>query len=510
MTNTSNNRQLIELHIAGMHCHSCELVLERAFRNAPGILQINVNCKKGIAKIYADPKNLPTEKTLVSIIEKAGYSVISKEPGKSPNKKSASITVESTKQKWLEIGASLIIIFALYQILKGLGITEFASSVSDTATLGGVFLIGIVAGASSCLAVTGGLLLSVMGKWNEMRPNQEPWEKLKPLLSFNIGRLVSYLVLGGVIGWIGTSVSLSPRMGGYLSIFVALIMLSLAFSMLKIIPKNACSIRPPKQFSHWIADLSEHPHPLAPFFLGALTFFLPCGFTQSLQLVALASGSFTMGALIMFSFAIGTLPSLLGLSYISATAKGSYSRIFLHFVGTLVLILSLWNLQSGLTLVGIDTASLLAFNQTNTNAASDPNVTIDKNGDQIIHMRVDGREYIPNSFTIEAGKTTWIYANADRITGCTSILTVPKFGLQTRLQQGKQSRLGPIKNPTSNFFITCSMGMVSARVRVAKSGDLKAALIDLPLAEQAQAEDIPLDPPSGSCGGSGGCGCGGA
>ena len=54
------------------------------------------------------------------------------------------------------------------------------------------------------------------------------------------------------------------------------------------------------------------------------------------------------------------------------------------------------------------------------------------------------------------------------------------------------------------------MGMVSARVRVAKSGDLKAALIDLPLVKQVEADDIPLDLPNESCGGSGGCGCGGA
>ncbi|MDD5469547.1 MAG: sulfite exporter TauE/SafE family protein [Candidatus Peribacteraceae bacterium] len=513
MDTTSKHLERIALRIAGMHCGSCEIILERSFKSIPGVTKAHVNARKGTAQIYADPAQLPSMDILSAAVEEAGYSIVGFDASAREKRGSHSGTAEEGHNKWLEIGAALIIILALYQVLKGLGMTDFASSVSGTATLGGVFLIGIVAGLSSCLAVTGGLLLSVTGKWNESHPDQDGWTKFKPLLAFNIGRLASYFILGGLIGWIGTSISLSPRAGGYLSIAVALVMLSLALSMLRIIPKGSCPIRPPKRLAHWIADMSRHPHPTAPFFLGGLTFFLPCGFTQSLQLVALASGSFTMGALIMFSFALGTLPALLGLSAISATAKGAYSRIFLRFVGTLVLLLSLWNLQSGLTLVGVDTASLLPFRQTGTDAAyakgADPNVTIAANGDQIINLRVEGY-YKPDSFTIEAGRTTWVSVDAARITGCTSIITVPKFGLQARLQQGQQVRLGPIRNPTSDFFITCSMGMVSARVRVVQPGEPGNQAVNLPFVEQASAQEDPFDAPRPSCGSSGGCGCGGA
>ena len=94
-----------------------------------------------------------------------------------------------------------------------------------------------------------------------------------------------------------------------MSIAVALIMLWLALMILQVIPKGSFPIRPPKTLSRWVANLSESDHPMAPFTLGAMTFFLPCGFTQSLQLVALASGSFVTGAFTMFIFALGTLPS---------------------------------------------------------------------------------------------------------------------------------------------------------------------------------------------------------
>jgi sulfite exporter TauE/SafE len=44
------------------------------------------------------------------------------------------------------------------------------------------------------------------------------------------------------------------------------------------------------------------------FISGALTFFVPCGFTFAMQLYAMQTGSFWMGAVVMLLFAGGTLP----------------------------------------------------------------------------------------------------------------------------------------------------------------------------------------------------------
>ncbi|NCP77121.1 sulfite exporter TauE/SafE family protein [bacterium] len=41
---------------------------------------------------------------------------------------------------------------------------------------------------------------------------------------------------------------------------------------------------------------------------GALTFFLPCGFTLAMQAYAITTGSFITGALTMMAFALGTAP----------------------------------------------------------------------------------------------------------------------------------------------------------------------------------------------------------
>lgn len=437
-------------------------MLERKLKTVNGVVAVHVNHKTGIADITADVTNLPSLGDISSVIRTAGYRIRHFDGAQSQQ--------EPARKKWLEIGASLLIIFAIYKILQAFDIISYASSLTTASTLGGIFIIGLVAGTSSCLAVTGGLLLSMAAKYNEVNASITRWQKFKPLLSFNIGRLISYFIFGGFVGILGKAITLSPRMTGYMNIIVALVMLSLAFSILKIVPKGGLGIRIPKRFSHWIASLSESKHPAAPFSLGALTFFLPCGFTQSLQLAALASGSFVTGAFTMFIFALGTLPSLLGISTISAIARGPASRLFLRFSGTLVLILALFNLNSGLLLTGFDISNIFAstfFNPSSATASKeDPNVSLNSDGMQIINMRVKAFGYEPSSFTIERGKPTLIRAMADNdIRGCTNVLALPAFGLTKYLQPGGENILGPF-TPTNDFLITCSMGMVRANVKV--------------------------------------------
>lgn len=468
MSKKFQNQQTIKLQIGGMTCGSCELNLERKFKKIPGILHANVSCKKGTATLFIDEQSPSSLETLHQAVREAGYRIETSFSTEQP--------ISSKENKWLEILGSLIIIFLIYKIFQGSDLVSYASSSAGVSTFAGILIIGLVAGTSSCLAVTGGLLLSMAAKYNEVNQSATKWQKFKLLLMFNIGRLVSYFLLGGLVGVIGQSITLSTRITGYMNIVIALVMFFLALSILKVVPKASFPLRPPKWLSHKIADLSEHEHPAAPFALGALTFFLPCGFTQSLQFVALASGSFLTGGLTMFLFALGTLPALLGISIISSTAEGRTSRLFLRFSGALVLVLSIFNLNSGLLLTGIDISN--AFSSSGAEEQTESNVT-EENGVQIIDMEVSAYGYSPSSFTIEAGKPTLIRANADsNIGGCTSVLTVPEFDLSKYLRPG-ENELGPIENPTDDFTITCSMGMVSAAVNVVEGSSVPTSKVSV-------------------------------
>lgn len=436
-----------------MTCASCELLLEKKLKAVPGIKHVDVDHKRGIARITAESNNLPSLERISAVVEKAGYNLMEDGASSTP-------TLSPDTRKWMEIGGSLLIIFALYKLLQAFDLISLAPSTSGALSFGGVFIIGLVAGTSSCLAVTGGLLIALAAKHNEIHRAESPWQKFKPLLHFNLGRLISYFVLGGLVGVLGQSITLSTRMSGYMSIIVALIMLYLALSILGIIPKGSFPIRPPKKFSRWIANLSESDHPAAPFALGALTFFLPCGFTQSLQLVALASGSFMTGAMTMFVFALGTLPFLLGISAISSTARGAFSRIFLRFSGALVLLLALFNLNSGFALTGINLSS--AFAGGNQQAGSAPPVN---GGVQEISMKVTNNGYEPSNLTIRAGvPVRWKIDGAGAV-GCTSIMTIPSLNVSQALRQGENiiEFTAPSKG---QLAFMCSMGMVRGSFNV--------------------------------------------
>ena len=442
------------LRITGMHCQSCELLLERALKKIPGILAADVDHRTGMATITANTKNLPPESAIEHAVEKAGYRLASEE--KTPH------CGETGREKWLHIAASLIIIFALYKIVRTFDLASITPATSDAVSLGGVLLIGLVAGTSSCLAVTGGLLLSVAAKYNETVQERTAWGKLLPLLHFNTGRLASYFILGGLVGLLGQAITISTRITGYLNIAVAFVMLWLALQMLHIIPKGSCRVRPPKAFARWIAGLSESKNPLAPFALGAFTFFLPCGFTQSLQLVALASGSFLQGALTMFTFALGTLPSLVGISTISATAKGRFQTLFLRFAGTLVFVLALLNINSGLTLTGFNLPRLAASFGGTTVAAGMPAIV---NGFQEIAMRIGPGYYEPNRLTVKAGIPVRWTIDGTQASGCTSVLVVPSLNIVKPLQRGANVVEFTPPQPGQLAF-SCSMGMVRGTITV--------------------------------------------
>jgi sulfite exporter TauE/SafE len=110
----------------------------------------------------------------------------------------------------------------------------------------------------------------------------------------------------------------------------------------------------PKFLSKHALGVSKFNHRLTPFLVGVVTFFLPCGFTQSMQLYALTTGSFLTGGLTMLAFALGTLPVLSLISFSSfSIQKSSKSGIFFKTAGLIVIMFALFNLLNSLVVVGI-------------------------------------------------------------------------------------------------------------------------------------------------------------
>jgi sulfite exporter TauE/SafE/copper chaperone CopZ len=290
-------------YVSGMHCASCEILIEKKLLEIKNIKSVEASVNQGTARIVYEGER-PKVQRLNSIFEKEGYLFF-----EGPIKK-------ETRNHLLTIISSALLVIVLFFLLKN---SRFAGlvNVSTNSSLPTFFFLGLIAGISSCAALVGGLLLSLAKQWSEIySKSSSTLAKLQPYLLFNFGRLLSYGILGGTIGAIGAKIQFSL---GFTALFITLVsflMIFLGLQMLGVRYFSRFQITMSKFITRKIADEKKFQGKLMPFLMGAFTFFLPCGFTLTSQSLALISGSFWQGGAIMFAFALGTAPGLLPLAFL--------------------------------------------------------------------------------------------------------------------------------------------------------------------------------------------------
>lgn len=489
----NKNLKKVKLKIHGMHCASCEVLIEQKFKEVPGIEKVMVNHASGKADLICSSE--PNLRQLNNLVKEDGYTISS---WHDRNNSSAQIAHEKDTLDYVQIGWMFLIVVSLYYLLKQFNFLP-SFSITEHMSYGLIFLIGLFAAVSSCIAVVGGLLLGLAGKYNESHPNLTGIQKFKPHIYFNAGRIVGYTAFGAVVGALGSVLTLSPKANGYLMIVVSIVMLLLGFQLLHLFPGlRRFSPKMPKFIAHKIHDLSTKESKGAPFALGASTFFLPCGFTQALQLYVLASGDWKVGALTMLTFSLGTLPALLSLSAVSSFAKGAFQNHFLRFAGVLIVLLSVFNINNGLALAGYDVnlGSILTPSNTTSASAAPPVQIID--GKQIVKMAVSGYTYTPNRFTVvESVPVEWQIDGANA-TGCGRVLVMPTLGTSKYLLPQGITTITFTPTQTGTIPFNCSMGMMtrgSEFIVVPNTAGVVGAKID-------QTTNVPApacDPTIASC-----------
>lgn len=354
------------------------------------------------------------------------------------------------KNSWSKVGGTILIVLAVYLLLKKFGLAVSAPTIAENASLALVFGIGLIAAFSSCTAVVIGLVAAVSSTAAEADPRSTVSRPWRPHILFNLGRVLGFAAFGAIVGWAGSVVALSTSANALLVLAIAILMLILGANLLGIVPPRlAAAIRPPKRISKFVMKLQDSKHPAVPFVLGALTFFLPCGFTQSMQLYALSTGDPLRAALIMATFALGTAPALLSVGVAASSATGAWRHRVTKFAGVLVMVMGLSNAQSAMNLLGWNTVSAA------TEAAA-PQIV---NGQQVIQMEVTSSlTYEPSVLRVKAGvPVKWEIYGADRL-GCASTLVVPAENVSAYLRPGYNVVTFTPKRLGAQTF-TCSMGM---------------------------------------------------
>lgn len=326
-------------HISGMHCKGCENTIETRLKEVVGISRVRASLDKMILEVEGEFKNSePAEiaRELTEYIKDRGYSL--------------SIEKIKTPRNWADfkyavpIALLFIIAFAILQKTGLLNLVETGSGSYMTA-----FIVGVIASLSTCMAVVGGLVLSLSATFSKSG------EKIRPQVLFHLGRLISFFVLGGVIGLLGSLFSISLTANFILGIIVGLVMLVLGINLLDVFNfAKRFQLFMPKSVGGHVSKIVKFNNSYAPFLIGVATFFLPCGFTQSMQVYTLSTGSFMTGALTMFIFALGTLPVLLLISFSLFSIKNSTKAgIFFKTAGLIVIAFAIFNLLNSFVAFGL-------------------------------------------------------------------------------------------------------------------------------------------------------------
>ena len=235
----------LTIDVTGMHCKSCELLLERSIQGVENVEKVHASEHKGTVEI-SYKEELPDEKTIASIIAENGYTI---------GKEIIPPWFHKNPRKYLETLLIALGLFALYMVAKKSGFSFGTFGDISSPSVGMAFLVGMTAGVSSCMALVGGIILGVSAKWNEEHIHASKWHRFEPHLYFNIGRIVGFGFFGGLLGLFGSFVSLSPFMIGVLTVVTGLIMLLLGINLSDLSPRlSRISITLPKFLGAGVAN----------------------------------------------------------------------------------------------------------------------------------------------------------------------------------------------------------------------------------------------------------------
>ncbi len=395
-----------------------------------GVKEAKASMKKFTVDITYDGNKID-EISLINAIEKLGYEVLLK-----------------SRNSFKTVIPLVILLFAgLYIIQNTIGF-NFIPEVTDGMGYGLILMVGLLT-SIHCIAMCGGLALS-----QSVGPKTKE-RKCKPSLLYNVGRVISYTIIGGIVGGLGGIISPSGQFKGIVAVFAGVFMFTLGLKMLNIIHLPSwIKFKIPK-LKLRINNISS---PLTPLFVGLLNGFMPCGPLQTMQLYALGTGSVMKGALSMFFFSLGTVPLMFGFGAITSLIGGKSGKKIMKLSAVLVMALGIIMLNRGLALSGVSlNIGGVGKEITETNQIEM------KDGKQIINLTIKSNQYVPDVRVVKAGVPVKINLDVLSINGCNNPIGIPQYGIERNLTS-KDNTIEFIPDKEGSITITCWMGMITTKL----------------------------------------------
>ncbi|MBD7912288.1 sulfite exporter TauE/SafE family protein [Clostridium cibarium] len=440
----SMKRRIIKVY--NMTCVSCENRVEVALRKITGV-------KNAMASYSLEQVTVEYDEELCSIeelkeaINKAGYS-----------------TKNSNNIKFAGI---LVVVAAI--LLLGSSTAGFDMNAKlNNASYIVLFLVGMLT-SIHCVGMCGGIMLTQsISKEDNLNEKKSKFVALMPAILYNAGRITSYTIIGGIVGALGSVLSLSINVKAGLQIFAGIFMVIMGLNMAGFSMFRKFNIKLP-----W-SSCKVKNKPKTPFLVGMLNGLMPCGPLQTIQLYALGTGSAFAGALSMFLFSLGTVPLMLIFGAISGFLSKGYTKQLLKFSGFLVVILGVIMGNRGLALAGVGVPSVNTLTQNLSGSEenqSNPNIgkAALEDGVQVIKMTADRYGYTPNAFYVEKNVPVKLVITGSQLNSCNNSIVIPSLNIEKALKSGENVIEFTPKDKDINF--SCWMGMIRGVIKVTDNLD---------------------------------------
>lgn len=340
-----------------------------------------------------------------------------------------------------------------------------------------VFFTGLFTGGLSCLAVQGGLLAATIAQREEQKleDHTKKTGNALPIIFFLLAKIVAYTIFGFLLGWFGSVFQLSLTAKVIMQFAVAIFMFGTAANLLNLHPIfRYFIIQPPKFLTRLVRNQAKSRDFFAPALLGAFTVFIPCGTTQAMMALAIASGNPLLGAAIMLAFTIGTSPVFFLLGYFTTKLSETLHQKFMRVAAYVIILLAIFNMNAGLALTGNNwtleniweefyctisfcptTRAKAATGQVALAAVESATITIEESG------------YNPSNLTVKAGSQVTLNLVNKGGGGCTQAFTIPKLGIQKIVPIGASDSLTfTAPSEPGELAFMCSMGMFRGKMQV--------------------------------------------
>ncbi|MDR1616646.1 MAG: sulfite exporter TauE/SafE family protein [Syntrophomonadaceae bacterium] len=436
-----------KLRVGGMTCINCQNKIERNLRNTSGVESADVSYSAGTANVTYDT-DIITMQEITAIIEKLDYQVLPDNQSSPPNKRAVGI---------------LIIILAGYMLISqsGLaGIFNIFPTAEAGMGYGMLFIIGLLTSVH-CVSMCGGINLSQCIPKLNMQGNNNRFTALRPSFLYNSGRVISYTMIGGIVGTLGSALTLTNSFRGSVQLVAGVFMIIMGVNMLGIFSwLYKFTPRMPKVLARKID--AEKGKSKSPLIIGLLNGLMPCGPLQAMQIYALSTGSPLEGALSMLLFSLGTVPLMFGLGAFSSILSKKFTNKVMTIGAALVVVLGLSMFSQGWNLSGL---SLAFLSSSSAGGTADASELIIEDGYQIVNSTLQSGRY--PAITVQAGiPVKWtIDAPQGSINGCNNRIFIREYGIEHQFKTG-ENVIEFTPTTTGKFAYSCWMGMIRSSITV--------------------------------------------